>query len=152
MRLTWRRFLSSLPVAAAVEAGLFVISAARNLAQRQALCRLLFMLAGCNANFACSGAASNGNAGANNSNGGAGGAVPKALLLRLGSLQLGLAALARLPAPWDARLAHLAGAPLPRNPPKASLPRLSLLGLARVAAPVSAVGRAFRASAERGPP
>jgi hypothetical protein len=44
---------------------------------------------------------------------GAAAAVPEGLLARLRDLQTGLDALARLPAPWDARLAHLAGAPGP---------------------------------------
>lgn len=141
--LTWRRFLSSLPAAAAVEAGLSVISAARNLAQRQALCRLLCTLAGCNANSACSRAASNGDAGAANSNGGAAGAVPEALLLRLGSLQLGLAALARLPAPWDARLAHLAGAPLLETHPEPHYPGCRCWAWPGWQRPVSAIGARF---------
>jgi hypothetical protein len=45
---------------------------------------------------------------------GAAAAVPERLLRRLRDLQTGLDALARLPAPWDARLAHLAGTPGPR--------------------------------------
>ena len=132
-----RRFLGSLPAAAAVEAGLSVVASARDLAQRCALVHFLGTLAnggpasggrgasgaevdagsGSGGREASAGQASGANAGAV-PNGGEGsgsgqgtgsGGLPTALLARLLDMQLGLAALAQLPAPWDARLAHLAG-------------------------------------------
>ena len=131
------RFLSSLPAAAAVEAGLAVVASARDLAQRSALAHFLGTLAdgspassgagfvgpgegagsGSDGKEARPGQAGGAGAGAVPNGGGASGlgpgpgsGLPAALLAGLRAMQLGLAALAQLPAPWDARLAHLAGA------------------------------------------
>ena len=131
------RFLGSLPAAAAVEAGLTVVASARDLAQRSALVHFLGTLAGnspanggtgvaapredaglgTDGGEASAGQAGESGAGAVPTGGGGpglsrvtGSVLPAALLARLRDMQLGLAALAQLPAPWDARLAHLAGA------------------------------------------
>lgn len=131
------RFLGSLPAAAAVEAGLAMVASARDLAQRSALVHFLGTLAdgspasggtgvagpgegaglGSGGREASAGQAGGTGAGAVPNGGGgpglgqgAGSGLPTALLARLRDMQLGLAALGQLPAPWDARLAHLAGA------------------------------------------
>lgn len=116
------RFLGTLPAAAAVEAGLTVVASARDRAQRSALVHFLGTLAGGTGVAAPREDAGLGSSGGTdagvvpNGGGGAGlgqgtgAGLPAALLARLRDMQLGLAALAQLPAPWDARLAHLAGA------------------------------------------